>query len=112
VLDNVVTAIPKATIADLLKSKGEDKKTFTLKTVGSMEVTIKRLKTGDLSRVYGAAKDNVIDQVKYIVLAGLVEPKLGIEQIDSLEFDVFMEIANEISEFSGISKEALQEGKP
>ncbi len=75
-------------------------------------IKIKRLKTGDLAVIYDAAKDNVFKQIQSMIYRGVLEPKLDFDVIDKLEFDVFMEIANAITDFSGLAKTALQEGKP
>jgi len=95
----------KATIDDLIESGAT--KTVLLPSIGK-EVTIKKLKYKDLIHIGKLSKGNEYDMAKYMIVASLVEPKLGPEQVDQLKVSVVMDLATLIAEFSGTTREALE----
>jgi len=96
-----------AQAADLLAPATGKKEVF-LKTL-KKKVTIKKINIGELADVTKAAKDDDIQQFIFLVLKGLVRPKLNIDQTRKLPMKVIMEIAGHIAKFSELDKDSVDE---
>jgi len=95
-----------AEVADLIgPSKGE--KEVVIKTLGK-KVKIRKVTVGELSQIYKVSKENELEQYIWLVYKGLVSPKMNVEQIRQLNHMLLLEIANEISKFSGLDRKSMK----
>jgi len=95
-----------ATASELLAGSRATK-VIDLKLKGK-KIKIKKVLIGDLAAIMQMARNNEIKQTILLVFKGLVEPKLKLSEVESLEFPLLLEIGAEIRRFSGLDEESVR----
>lgn len=94
-----------AKAADLLGlSKGE--KEVFLKTA-KMRIKIKKVTIGELADIMKASNANEVEQYIWLTFKCMTNPKLNVDEVRNLPFEVLLEIASHISKLSGLDKDSL-----
>lgn len=75
------------------------------------KIRVRALSLGDMSEIYGSAKDDVFKQTFAIVMRGVVQPKLSWDDVTKLSPTVVRVISEKINELSGFSKEMNEDAK-
>ena len=100
--------VPGASLDDLLGRVTE--KDVLIRSLGK-KVRIKPIKSGDLADISKVAKGDSIELAIGIAFRGLVSPKMEYGQVRKLDPIAMLEIANAVSEHSGLNKEAVDRAK-
>jgi len=95
-----------ATLSDLLGSSAT-RKVF-IANLGK-QVEIRKATIGEVAEILQKARDNLLDQFIFLTFKCLVNPKLTLEQVKRLEPKVLIEIAGEISKYSGLDRRSVEE---
>jgi len=94
-----------ARASDLLGlSKGE--KEVVIKTA-KMKIKIKKVTIGELAEIMKSSKESEVDQYIWLTYKCMTNPKLNVEEVKSLPFEVLLEIASHIAKLSGLDKDSL-----
>lgn len=91
----------RAKLDDLLKGTSGTK-TISLKSQDGKTVVIRKLTSGDLATVTRVGKGGDLDKALMMIVKGMVDPKIGKDQVYALPPNVALEISTAIAEFSGL----------
>jgi len=95
-----------AKVADLLEPSKGEKEVF-IKSI-KKKVKIRKVNVGELTQIHKVSKDNELEQYIWLVYKGLVTPKMNVEQLRQLNHMILLEIASEISKFSGLDRQSME----
>lgn len=96
-----------AQAADLLAPVSGTKE-VKLKTLKGKSIRIKKVSIGELSDILKASKGSDLDQFIWLTYKCLVAPKLTVDQVKKLPYQVLLEISSEVSRFSGLDEKSTK----
>jgi len=86
-------------------------KDVTIDALDGGMIEIRKLTFKDLGLVYAKAKDDPFQMAKWMIFAGVTQPKFTPDQIDSMKPDAATEISTKISEYSGMTEASVEKTK-
>lgn len=94
--------------ASELLAPASGEKTVYLKTL-KKRVKIKKVNIGELSEILKISKGSDVEQFILLTYKCLKEPHLKLDQVRQLPYQVLLELATEISKFSGLDEKSTRE---
>jgi hypothetical protein len=91
-----------ATLGDLIGQSSEELE-IQLKSINK-KVKIKRASVGDLADILKVSKDQDLEMALWLIFKCMTVPKLDMVKVRQLQPIVALEIAREISKFSGVDQ--------
>jgi hypothetical protein len=88
-----------------------EEKDVTIDSLNGGTVRIRKLTFKDLGLVYAKAKDDPFQMAKWMIFAGVMEPKFSPDQIDSMKPDVATELSTKVSDYSGMTEGSVEKTK-
>jgi len=86
-------------------------KDVTIDSLNGGTVQIRKLTFKDLGLVYAKAKDDPFQMAKWMIFAGVTQPRFTPEQIDQMKPDVATELSTKVSDYSGMTEDATEKTK-
>jgi len=85
----------------------KEEKDFYVKSLHGY-IRVRKLTFKDLGLIYSKAKDDPFEMAKWMIIAGVVQPKFTREQIDNMKPEVATELSTIVADYSGMTPEAIR----